>query len=180
MKNRSLYFLILLVAISGCNKIKDATTLTINTQLKTNIPVVVSGVGMKSADLLASVNSIAFNKSQDLVLGDNVDLASYTARIKQMDLTSVVVTVTGLSTDQTINSVTLNVSGVGDVVTQTNITSTNNSFTPVVTTAMLNAISAKLTADRKITITVSGTASGVMTFSVGINIDSRVVVYTIQ
>jgi hypothetical protein len=115
-----------------------------------------------------------------LTLAANIDLAAYTSRIKQINLNSVVVTITGIPADQTINSVKLNITGIGDVITQTNITAANNSFTPVVTAATFDAIEAKLAADRKITMTVSGTATAAMTITVGISIDSSVIVYTIQ
>ncbi|MEI6138319.1 MAG: hypothetical protein WCP85_03595 [Mariniphaga sp.] len=182
MKIKLLSLIAFVFLFTGCNKIKDATTLTINTKLEKNLVIDATSwlAGMKSGNLLAVGTPVSFSKTQDLTLDANVDLASYTSRIKQINLNSVVVTVTGLPVDQTINSVKLNITGVGDVINQTNITSVNNSFSPVITTAMFDAIEAKLTADRKITITVSGSATSSMTFTVGISIDSSVVVYTIQ
>ncbi|GEM_PF-858198 len=182
MKIKLLSIIALVLALTSCNKIKDATTLTINTKLQQSMVIDQAYwlTGMKSADLLATGTPINFSKTQDLTLDANIDLASYTSRIKQINLSSVVVTVTGIAADQTINSVKLNVAGVGDIFTQTNITSVNNTFTPAVTTATLDAIEAKLTADRKITLTVSGSATTSMTLTIGISIDSSVVVYTIQ
>ena len=180
MKTKLLCFLVFFVAIAGCSKIKDATTIHISTHLQTDIPVVVTAVGMKSFDLVAIGNPITFNKTQDLTLASNVDLAPYIDRVKAIDLNSLLVTVTGLSAGQTISTVSLEVAGVGNIFTQTNITMSNNSFTPILTAGILDQVAAKLTTDRKITLTVSGNASESMTFSVGLNIDSTVTVYTIN
>lgn len=180
MKYRLLCFLVFLVAIVGCSKIKDAATINVSTHLQTDIPVVVTTVGMKSFDMISVGNSIIFTKTQDLTLAGNVDIAPYLDKIKAINLNSVVVTITGLTTGQTINTVSLEVSGVGNVFTQSNITMTNNSFTPTISSALLDQIASKLTADRKISITVSGNTSGPMTFTVGLNIDSTVIVYALK
>jgi len=180
MKTKLLCFFVLFVAIVGCSKIKDATTIPISTHLQTNIPVVVTAVGMKSFDLVAVGNPISFTKTQDLTLASNVDLAPYLDKVKAIDLKSLVVTISGLSAGQTISTVSLDVAGVGNIFTQTNITMTNNSFTPVIAAGIFDQVAAKLTADRKITLTVSGSASGAMSFSVGLNIDTTITVYTIN
>lgn len=180
MNTKLICFLVILFTIGGCSKIKDATTLSVSTHLQTSIPVTVTAVGMKSFEIVAVGNAINFTKSQDLTLANNVDLAPYIEKIKAINLNSLIVTISGLSPDQTISSVTLNVAGVGDIFTQTNITSINNSFTPTIASGILDQVAAKLTTDRKITLTVSGSASGVMSFTVGLNIDTSVVVYTIS
>jgi hypothetical protein len=180
MKTRLLYFLVFLVAIEGCNKIKDAATITISTKLKTDIPVVVTAVGMKAFNLVANVNSIAFSKTQDLSLESNADITPYISKVKEINLNSLLVTITGLSDGQTINSISLDVDGVGNIFTQTNITMANNSFTPVIAQEKLNQVGTTLTANRKITLTVSGNASGSMSFTVGLNIDSSVIAYVIN
>ena len=182
MKIKLLSLIAVVFLFTSCDKIKEATTLTINTKLQESLVIDQSSwlAGMKSADLLAVGNPVNFSKTQDLTLAANIDLAAYTSRIKQINLNSVLVSVTGIPAGQTINSVKLNITGIGDVITQTNITAANNSFTPVVTAATFDAIEAKLTSDRKITMTVSGTATAAMTITVGISIDSSVIVYTIQ
>lgn len=180
MNTKLICFLVILFTISGCSKIKDATTLSVSTHLQTSIPVTVTAIGMKSYDIIAVGNAITFTKSQDLTLANNVDLAPYLEKIKAINLNSLIVTVSGLSVDQTISSVTLNVAGVGDIFTQTNITSINNSFNPTIASGILDQVAVKLATDRKITLTVSGSASGIMSFTVGLNIDTSVVVYTIN
>ena len=182
MKIKLLSLIVVVFLFTSCSKIKDATTLTINTKLEQSLVIDQTSwlAAMKSADLVSVGTPVNFSKTQDLTLAANIDLAAYTSRIKQINLNSVMVTVTGIPAGQTINSVKLNITGVGDVINQTNITSTNNTFSPVITTAMFDAIEAKLTADRKITLTVSGSATASMLITVGISIDSSVIVYTIQ
>jgi hypothetical protein len=179
MKTKMVYFLAFTVVFMGCNKIKDLVTVPFNTQLKANIPVVVTGMGKKSLDQTGEVNAIIFTKTQDLALGDNTDVAPYINKIKSIDLNSLIVTVTGLTAGQTINTVSMDVAGVGNIFTQTNITMTNNSFTPVISATTLDNVAAKLTSDKKITITLSGTASGPMSFTVGCNFDTHVVAYAL-
>ncbi len=183
MKIKLLPIIAFVLAFASCDQIKDATTLTINTKLKQSMVIDQTNwvPGMKSVDLVATGTPINFSKTQDLTLDANVDLASYTSRIKQIDINNVVVSINGIFADQTINSIKLNIADVGEVFTQTNITSVNNNpFIPAVTTEILNAIEAKLTADRKVTLTVSGSATSAMTLTIGISIDSSVVVYTLQ
>lgn len=174
MKTKLIYFFALIVVFAGCDKIKDSATIPISTELKANIPVVVLTQGKKSFD---KAGTIAFTKTQDLTLASNADIEPYMARIKEVGLNSLVVTITGLSAGQTINTVSLDVTGVGNIFTQTNITMSNNIFTPVIAETTLDLVAAKLTADRKITLTVSGTASETMSFTVGLNFDAIVIVY---
>lgn len=137
-------------------------------------PVVVLSKGKESFD---KAGTIVFTKTQDLTLASNADIEPYIAKIKEVDLNSLVVTITGLSEGQTINSVSLDVTGVGNIFTQTNITMSNNSFTPVIAAGMLDMVAAKLTTDRKITLTVSGIASGAMSFTVSLNFDAIIIAY---
>jgi hypothetical protein len=180
MKNKLALFIASLLLLGGCDKIKDATTIPVSTHLQTNIPVVVAAVGMKSFDLIAVGTGITFSKSHDLALESNTDISPYISRVKSINLNSVLVTITGLSAGQTINMLTFDVAGVGNIFTLANITMTNNSFTPVIAAGILDQVAAKLTTDRKITLSVAGTASGAMTFTVGLNIDTTVTVYTIN
>jgi hypothetical protein len=169
MKTKMILLLALAVLFPACDKLKDATTVPIDTNLKADIPVVVAASGKKSAGQEGSVAAITFTKSQDLTLASNADIEPYLSKIKSIDLNSLVITITGLSAGQTINSIALDVAGVGNVFTQTNITSTNGTFTPVISASILDAIAAKLTSDKKITLTLTGNASGPMTFTASLN-----------
>jgi hypothetical protein len=179
MKTKLFYVLAFVAVFMGCDKIKDLATVPFDTHLKADLPVVVTGTGKKSLDQIGLVNAVVFTKTQDLTLSSNTDIAPYINKIKSIGLNSLAITVTGLSTGQVINSVSMDVTGVGNIFTQTNITMTNNSFTPVIAAATLNNVASKLTSDKKITITVSGNASGPMSFIVSCNFDAHVVAYAL-
>jgi predicted DNA repair protein MutK len=179
MKTRLLLIAAIFLSFTGCEKIKDAASITVSTNLQTSIPITVVQTAMKSADLIAAANAYTFSKSQELSLASNIDISPYLSRINEININNIVITISGLTAGQTINSIALDVTGAGNIFTQTNITSTNNTFTPTIASGVLNQVGTKLKADNKLTITVSGSASGTMTFTIGINMDTRVVVYTI-
>jgi hypothetical protein len=176
MKTSLFTLLALIVVISGCDKIKDATTKDISTQLKTDIPVVVAASGKKSVDQTGTVNALAFTKTQDLTLASNADIEPYLNKIESIDLYSLVVTVTGLGAEQFISTMSLDVTGVGNIFTQTNISGSNNTFTPVIPASTLANVAAKLESERKITLTLSGVASGPMVFTVNLNFSASLTV----
>lgn len=175
MKTKMVYFFALIPLLAGCELLKDANTITISTELKADMPVVVASSGKKSLDQTGVVNAFVFTKTQDLTLASNADIEPYLSKIKEINLNSLVVTITGLSAGQTINSISLDVTGVGNIFTQTNVTLTNNSFTPTIAVATLDLVAGKLSSDKKITLTVSGNASGTMTFTAGLNFDTDLI-----
>src|SRR5512133_2073341 len=85
--------------MTGCSLIKDAAEVTISTDLTSVIPVVVTVT--KSVD--AQATAIAFTKSQDLKLEDNADIEPYLEKIREINMNSLVVTVTGLTAGQVIS-----------------------------------------------------------------------------
>jgi len=167
MKTKITLFLVIALLFTGCDWFKDLDDVTIDTDLTLDIPVVVAGV--KSASVITDESGVNFSASQDLNLEDNQDIEPYLQKIKKIDLKSLVVTVRGLQAGQTINTISLAVTGVGTICTHTNITSTTNEFTPMIVENMLDQAAAKLKSDKKITVTVSGNASEPMTFTVGLN-----------
>jgi len=171
MKTKLVFFSLLTLVFGGCDLINKATEVTIETDLKADIPVVVTSPGKGSADLAAA---ISFTKTQDLSLSSNADIEPYLSKIEDITLNGLVITVTGLTTGQTINSVALDVTGVGNIFTQTNITMSSNSFTPTIAAGKLDQVAVKLTTDKKITLTVSGSASGPMTFTVKASFDASI------
>jgi hypothetical protein len=170
MKTKIISFFFLLTLLAGCELFKDANSIDIETDLTADIPVVV--VGVKSAETSGSVAVVSFSKTQDLSLSSNADIEPYLSKIKSIDLNNLVVTVTGLTSGQTINSVSLDITGVGNVFTQNDITMSNNSFTPTIGAGVLDNVATKLTSDKKITLTISGSASGAMTFTVSLNFET--------
>jgi len=173
MKTKVSLILAAVLLFAGCNLLKDAAEVTISTELTADIPVVVAG--KKSVEVTAGLSALDFSKTQDLSLSSNADIEPYLDKIREIDLKSLVITVNGLGASQTINSVSLDVAGVGNIFTQTNITATNNSFTPVIAAGKLDQVAAKLLSDLKITLTVSGNASGPMTFTVSLNFEADII-----
>ncbi len=168
MKSKLFLFVLALAALSGCNKLKEAASIDVNTTLQTSIPVTVAGTKALNQAAIAS-----FTKTQDLSLADNTDISSYLSKINSVDLSNIVISISGLTAGQTINTITLDVAGVGTVCTQSNITSSNNQFTPTVSAATLSQLGAKLKADKKLTFTVSGNTSGTMAFVVSCGMSAK-------
>jgi hypothetical protein len=171
MKTKMIYFFSAITLLAGCSLFEKANNIDISTDLTADVPVVVTGV-KKSAETTGSVAAISFTKTQDLSLSANADIEPYLSHIKSINLKNLVVTVNGLSAGQTINSVSLDVAGVGNVFTQNNITMSNNSFTPTIGAGVLDNVAAKLTSDKMITLTISGSASGAMSFTVNLNFET--------
>jgi hypothetical protein len=166
MKTRLITLSLLVVFFTGCDLLKKATTVEIDTTFDSDIPLVV--VGTKSTQ------AVSFSKSQVLSLSSNADIEPYLNLIEDIDLNSVTLTVSGLTGAQTINSLALDVTGVGNIFTQTGITATNNTFTPDVSAAVLGQVAAKLVSDKSITLVISGNASGSLTVTVSLSFDATV------
>lgn len=173
MKTKMSLFLATAVLFAGCDLIKDAAEVTISTELTADVPVVIAG--KKSAEATSGLNAIDFSKSQELTLASNEDIEPYLDKIREINLKSLVITVSGLGEGQVINSVSLDVTGVGNIFTQTNISAANSSFTPSIAAGKLDQVAAKLLSDKKITLTISGNASGPMTFIVSNNFTADIV-----
>lgn len=171
MKTRLIISIALVSLLSGCELIKNATTIDINTSLTANVPVVVT-VPTKSGDLKGETVGINFTKSQDLTLASNTDFEPYLQKIKEINLNSLIVTVNGLESYQTIYSISLDVTGVGNIFTQTNITMSDNSFTPSVTDAILEQVATKLMNEKLVTLTLSGSVSGALSVTVSLDFDT--------
>lgn len=172
MKTKITLFLATVLLLTGCDWFKDLDDVKISTNLYLDIPV--TAVSVKSVNLTEEISIGSFSATQDLELADNSDIEPYLEKIKEIDLNSMLVTVTGLGVNQTINSISLAVTGVGTLCTQTNITSENNTFTPVIDESLLNQAAAKLKNDKKITVTVSGSTTGAMSFTVSLDIDADI------
>jgi len=168
MKARLTLLLASLLLLGGCQK---AGEITISTDLSTEIYV--AAVPPKSSDLATVADGFSFTKSQDLLLADNSDIEPYLDKIREIDLKSLTVIVY-VYEGITINSISLDVQGVGTLCTKTDISSSDNSFTPEVDVSKLEAAAAKLKADRKITITVRGDVSVPNSFTVEVIFDTDV------
>ncbi|KKR74276.1 MAG: hypothetical protein UU18_C0031G0007 [Parcubacteria group bacterium GW2011_GWB2_40_8] len=79
-----------------------------------------------------------------------------------------------------INSVTLEVDGIGHILTLTNISATNNTFKPAIPQSLLDAVSNKFLKEEKITVTVYGSANSAMSISVGVSIEAGIIAYVLN
>lgn len=173
MKTKMTLILATVLLFAGCDLIKDAAEVDFSTDLTANIPVVV--IGDKSGNADAELLVVPFTKSYDLNLGDNVDIKPYLEKIRKITLNSLEGFVTGLIAGQTINTLSLDVTGVGTIATVTNITAANSTFTtPSVSSDKLDDVAALLKKDRKVTLVVHGDASGPMTFTVTCIFDAQI------
>jgi hypothetical protein len=173
MKTKFSLLIVALLMLSGCDWFKNIADVTLSTNLTMDIPVAVTGT--KAAALNTKIAAYNFSVTQDLSLADNEDVEPYLQKIKSVDLKSLVVTVSGLTSGQTINTISLSVTGVGTICTQTNITSTSNTFTPLIDAALLKSAEDKFKSDKKITVTVSGSTNQAMSFLVNLDFDADIV-----
>jgi len=181
--NKKRLFTIIIASVlifAGCEKIKELMTFTIKTQFETEFPVVVTEFGVKSSGAISIDAPIQFNVTETIKIEDNFDLEPYINKIKEINLDTLVVTVTGLTPGQTINTVSLDVEGVGNIITLTNITSVNNKFTPDISQSKFDSVASKLLKEKQITATVSGNTSGPLSVTLGVSIDARVITYIIN
>lgn len=156
MKTKLTFFLATMILLGGCSLIKDAAVITIDTDLTSSVTVTV--VGDKSAGLI-EIGDLPFTVSMDLRLDENTDIEPYLEKIREIGLNSLDVTINGLASNQVISTISLDVTGVGNICTQTNVRAENNSFTPVVSQVTFDKVAAKLTDDLKITYTIHGLAA---------------------
>jgi hypothetical protein len=172
MKKRIILIVFVATALISCDQIKDLFSKNIDTTLNLTIPVSVTqtAVALKSVEV---VTSYPFTKSGTLSLADNEDVADYTDKIKSVNINSIDASVLGLSSGQVIETLTVSVTGVGTIMTLTNITSTSV-ITPNISTNLLDQIGSKLESDLAITATVTGSTSSPMTFNLKLALDATI------
>jgi len=163
MKKSLLFSGIALLLLFSCEAIKEAITVPVNTNLTVNVPFSVNVTKSAGTDNKAAT-TYNFSASKVLEVGDNVDMKAYINKLKSVDLKGITVTIATLNGTEEVLTLDVAVSGVsGSLFSKTNITATgNNPFSPVITQAMqsqLDLVETKVIAERKITITVSGTTN---------------------
>jgi len=171
MKTKMTLILATIFLLGGCSLIKDAATVTIDTELTSSLTILIDG--KKSSDLIEN-GEFSFTKTMDLRLDENTEIEPYLEKIREIGLNSLAVTITGLYSNQVISTIALDVTGVGNVCTQTNVTSSTNSFTPEVSEDTFNKVAAKLTNDLKITYTIHGFVNLPGTFVITTNWGAKV------
>jgi hypothetical protein len=171
----------LLLSLAGCDKLRELATLTITTRLETEIPIVVTEFGVTLPGSLNAINvPVQFSVTEVLKIEENFDLEPYIKKIKDIDLEKLEVTVLGLTQEQSINSVSLDILGIGNIVTITNITMTNNKYTPDIPDELFDRVASKLLTDKQVTVTVSGNTSSPISITLEVGIDAKVVAYILN
>jgi hypothetical protein len=153
-----------LLLLAACQLIKDAAEVTFSTELTSLMLVTVTGT--KSAEVSSEINALNFSKSQVLSLDENTDIEPYVDKLREIEITSVSVEINGLTEGQVINTLSLDVVGVGNIATITNITPLNIEYTPTIDQAKLAEAGNKLKNDKNITLLVYGDANVPMSFNI--------------
>ena len=164
MKTKMTFLFSALLLLAACGLIKDAAEVTISTELTSLMQVTVAGT--KSAEFTSGINALNFSKSQLLSLSENEDLEPYLDKIREIDITSVMVDIYGLTEGQIINTLSLDVEGVGKIATVTGITASNITYSAIVDNVKLAEAGKKLKNDKKVTLVVYGDANMPMSFNI--------------
>jgi len=181
---RKNFIIITLVSIalmlSGCEKLKDLMTLTINTKFEAEFPINLSEYLVKSGDSPSQNNLVDFDVTETIKIEENFDIEPYIKKIKEINLKKIEVTVTGLKEGEIVNSISLHVKDIGHIVTLNNITPDNNVFTLNVPQSTLDEAASILLNTKEITITVSGNATESIFATVGVSIDAAIIAYLLN
>lgn len=163
MRRNLLFLAISTMMLFSCSAIKDAITVPVNTTLSLDVPL--SVVVTKSATLNDKAGTInSFSTEKELKVANNVDMASYINKIKEVNVTAAKVAISPLVGTDEITTLNVEVTGVtGPVFSITGITATaNNPFSPVITPAIqaqLDLVEKVLIKDRAVILKISGTTT---------------------
>ncbi|MFA6758909.1 MAG: hypothetical protein WCR61_06260 [Bacteroidales bacterium] len=165
-----------ILTISSCDKVKEMLTVSITTSIEGNIPLQVGTTTQGSVEsrLPATKASMSYNVNHNISIADNSDLKPYLSKIKEIDIKSIKVEFTGLKAGETINFITISVTGVGELASITNVTSTNNIFSPTISSSLLSSVSKDVLNNKKITVNIKGETNGPLGCFVNLKMDSKV------
>ncbi len=174
MKTKSFLFLLLLGILSGCDQLDDLLSRKVSTTLTVSHSFTVTTQNQVTKSGGPSAVVYVFTATKDLSLNDNEDLSDLLNKIKSMSVQSATAQFLNLQPNQTILTLSVKVDGQ-EVFTKTNITSANSAFVPDISMANLEYIASRLTANKKITVTISGTTnSPTMTFGSNLGFEVEV------
>lgn len=156
--------------VSSCDKIKELLTVSITTSIEGNIPLVVT----KSNFDITKASLVNYDIRHDISIADNEDLKPYLKKIKEIQIKSVQLKFNGLQKDQIIDFISLDVIGVGTLASITNVTMSNNLFTPTVPVELLKSVSDNLLNNNRITINLKGGANSPINVTVEVKMDAVV------
>lgn len=181
IKNLNLGTLITLLTLSltfnSCDQIKEILTVSISTTIEGQIPLQLAyttNTFPESNLNITKASAINYEISSDISIADNPELYPYLNKIKEIDVRSIQIIFTGLQEGEIIDYITISVVGVGELSSITNVTNTNNSFNPSISSEILKSVSNDLLNKNKISVNIKGGTNGPLNCSVNFKIDTRV------
>ncbi|MDX8340802.1 hypothetical protein SLH46_16515 [Draconibacterium sp. IB214405] len=173
MKNTFLLLLIFSALLFSCDKIDEANTFEFDTTVSMDIPVAVietSAQAQKSA-----LADYAFSVTQTNSLSEIEEIADYLDKLKSIDINDLEIVISNLGEGELVKSIEISVDGVGVLVTLTDISMENTTFTPEIDDSKLIQAASILSSTKAITITVAGvTNTAPMDFMVNMDFDCHI------
>ncbi len=168
-----LLFASLILIVGSCDKIKELLTVSISTTIEGNIPLH-GYIPFGSSLDITKASVVNFDNSYDISIADNEDLNPYLKKIKEIQIKSVQIKFVGLEEGQIIDFISLNVIGVGSIVSLTNVTMSNNLFSPTVSNELLKSVSDIFLNSNKITVNLKGGANSAIQATVELKMDAKI------
>ena len=175
---KSKLFLIIVVSafmFSSCETIEDwfRTDIETTLEMSVNVNIPQPAMMLKSGEVAAE--NYSFSESGNLSLADNPEIEEHIDKLKALTLENLEVSIFGLQSGQVINSLTVSVSGIGTIVTLTNITPGSGTFTPAISETLLEQVANLLLDSHTISATVAGNSNyAPMSFNVELAFDALV------
>lgn len=158
MKTNALILSLFLMLLVGCQQIEDLFTKKISTTLTVSQTVTVTTQSQVTKSAGGTAATYVFSSSKDLSLNDNTDVNDYLNKIKSISIESATAQFLNLQSGQEILTLSVKVDGT-EVFSKTNITSANSAFVPTISAANLSYIATKLSDNKKINVSLSGTTN---------------------
>jgi hypothetical protein len=171
MKTRIILALFATLALVSCDQIKDLFAVKVHATYKWNIPVSSTSVGMA---LKSAATTYNFSQTGTMSLEDDEDVAKYVDNIRSITIQTVDASILGLTSGQVINTLTVTITGIGTIMTFTNITSATSVLDPNISDSVLDQIASKLETDHQLTAIVTGSANYTPAFNLQMEIDATV------
>lgn len=156
--------------IVSCDQIKELITISISTTLEGNIPLVAT----KSSSGITKASAVNYGGSKTISIADNPDLKEYLKKIKEVNIQSVNIKITGLKQDQTIDFLKLDVTGIGEIASIKDVTMNNNSFLLTISSDLIKSISDKLVNNNSITVNLTSGANSIITANIELKMAVKV------
>lgn len=178
MKNLSFLTMgVVFLLFASCDKIKEATTVEIETDLKVDVPIITTGTANATKSAEAGINAYTFGGSKTFSLTENDDIETYINNIDDIIADGLAsIQITGVPVGGTINTCVLKygvspTAGTTAFTLSTPINAVNGTIT-ITDVAWVNTLLGILKQNKTAVykIDISGTASFDVNHVVKINI----------